>query len=71
MGTELSAGDRVRIKGGPFASFPATVEEVSEDGLLLRVVVEIFGRATPLDLNHSDVVKIPKGEAWPPPSSNN
>ena len=66
---ELKAGDRVRIRGGPFASFPATVESVSEEGLLLRVVVEILGRATPLDLQHWEVEKL-KGGATPLSSDN-
>jgi transcriptional antiterminator NusG len=66
---ELKVGDSVRVKTGAFASFPATVEEVSDDGLLVKVVVEILGRATPLDLQYWEVEKIkPPG---PPPSSNN
>jgi transcriptional antiterminator NusG len=67
---ELKAGDRVRIKRGPFANFPATVESVSEEGLLLTVVVEIFSRSTPLDLQYWEVERI-KGGPPPPLSSNN
>jgi transcriptional antiterminator NusG len=55
---EIKAGDTVRIKTGPFASFPARVEDVSEDGLLLRASVEVFGRATPLELRRGEVEKI-------------
>ena len=55
---KLKAGDTVRIKSGPFASFPAKVESVSEDGLLLTASVEVFGRATPLELMFCDVEKI-------------
>jgi transcriptional antiterminator NusG len=55
---KLKAGDTVRIKSGPFASFPATVEWASEDGLLLTASVEVFGRATPLELMFCDVEKI-------------
>jgi len=69
MDDELKAGDRVRIKSGPLAHFPATVESVSEEGLLVRVVVEVFGRATPLDLQYWEVKKI--GREPPPLSSNN
>jgi transcriptional antiterminator NusG len=69
MDTELKPGDRVRIKSGPLASFPGTVESVSEEGLLVRVVVEIFGRATPLDLQYCDVEKF-EGPL-PPLSSDN
>ena len=70
MDAELKAGDRVRIKRGVFAHFPATVESVSEEGLLLTVVVEVFGRATPLELQYWEVEKI-GGDAPPPLSSNN
>ena len=69
MERKLEAGDRVRIKRGTFAHFPATVEGVSEDGLLLRVVVEIMGRPTPLDLQYWEVEKI-ESDA-PPLSSDN
>ena len=67
--TGLKPGDQVRIKSGPFASFPGTVESVSEGGLFVRVVVEVFGRATPLELQYSDVEKF-EGRL-PPLSSNN
>jgi transcriptional antiterminator NusG len=55
---KLKAGDTVRIKSGVFASFPAKVEGVSEDGLLLRASVEVFGRATPLELQFWEVEKV-------------
>jgi transcriptional antiterminator NusG len=69
MERELEAGDRVRIRRGAFAHFPATVESVSDDGLLVRVVVEILGRATPLDLQYWEVEKIKR--VRPPLSSDN
>ncbi|HWW73861.1 MAG TPA: KOW motif-containing protein [Pyrinomonadaceae bacterium] len=62
---KLKAGDTVRIRSGPFASFPATVDRVSEEGLLLTASVEVFGRATPLELMSCDVEKIE------PPEPNN
>jgi transcription termination/antitermination protein NusG len=58
MEKEFKEGDHVRIKSGPLASFPGRVESVSDEGLLLTVVVEIFGRETPLDLMFCDVEKI-------------
>lgn len=71
METGFKAGDRVRIKAGPLASFPGTVESVSGEGLLLRVVVEIFGRATPLDLQYWEAEKIaPPDERGPLYSDN-
>jgi transcriptional antiterminator NusG len=71
METEFKVGDHVRIKSGPFASFPGRVESVSGEGLLLRVVVEVFGRATPLDLLFSDVEKIAPPDEGGPLYSNN
>jgi transcription termination/antitermination protein NusG len=71
METEFKAGDHVRIKSGPFASFPGRVESVSGEGLLLRVVVEIFGRATPLDLMFCDVEKIEPPDERGPLYTNN
>jgi transcriptional antiterminator NusG len=71
MGTRFKAGDHVRIKSGPLASFPGRVENVSDDGLLLRVVVEIFGRATPVDLQHCDVERIKPPDDRGPFYSNN
>ncbi len=62
---KLKAGDTVRIKSGALASFPAEVEGVSEDGLLLRVSVKVFGRATPVELQSCDVEKIEP----PPPGT--
>lgn len=70
METEFKAGDRVRIKSGGFASFPGRVESISDDGLL-RVVVEIFGRATPLELQPQDVEKIGPPDDRGPFYSNN
>ena len=71
METEFKAGDHVRIKSGPLASFPGRVESVSGEGLLLRVVVEVFGRATPLELLYSDVEKTAPPDERGPLYSNN
>lgn len=51
-------GETVRIKSGPFASFTGKVEEVSKEKLTLKVVVTIFGRSTPVELNFLDVEKV-------------
>ena len=71
MEAEFKAGDHVRIKSGGFASFPGRVESVSGEGLLLTVVVEIFGRATPLDLQFCDVEKTGPPDERGPLYSNN
>ena len=51
-------GDKVKITDGPFASFNGTVEEVNAEKNKLRVNVEIFGRATPVEVDLLQVEKI-------------
>ena len=50
-------GDTVRVIDGPFANFSATVEEVKPDKQKVRVLVSIFGRATPVELDFAQVEK--------------
>jgi transcription termination/antitermination protein NusG len=51
-------GDQVRINEGPFTSFNGTVDEVNLDRNTLKVMVTIFGRATPVELDFLQVEKL-------------
>lgn len=51
-------GDEVRVIDGPFTNFTGTVEDVRPDKGKIRVLVSIFGRATPVELEFVQVTKV-------------
>lgn len=54
----FAVGDQVKIIDGPFATFSGSIEEVSDEKERLRVNVQIFSRATPVEVNVLQVEKI-------------
>jgi transcriptional antiterminator NusG len=55
---EFEIGETVRVKEGPFADFSGEVIEINEDQLKVKVLVNIFGRETPVELEYSQVAKL-------------
>ena len=51
-------GDNVQVIDGPFVNFTGTIEEVNLERGKLRVIVSVFGRDTPVELNFEQVQKI-------------
>ncbi len=57
-GFEYEMGESVRVREGPFADFSGTIAEINEDQLKLKVLVNIFGRETPVELDFAQVAKL-------------
>jgi transcriptional antiterminator NusG len=55
---EFEKGENVKITDGPFKDFNGAVEEINTDRSTLRVMVTIFGRATPVELDFYQVEKV-------------
>ena len=55
---EYQVGESVRVKEGPFADFSGQVVDINADHLKLKVLVNIFGRETPVELDFGQVSKL-------------
>jgi transcriptional antiterminator NusG len=54
----FDSGDEVRVIDGPFTNFNGTVEEVNQEKGKIKVLVSIFGRSTPVELDFVQVTKL-------------
>jgi transcriptional antiterminator NusG len=56
--TKFSVGEAVKITDGPFANFLGTIHEMDEDKGKVKVLVSIFGRETPVELDFLQITKV-------------
>ncbi len=56
--TDFEVGQPIKVTTGPFANFDGTISEINLDQGKLKVLVSIFGRQTPVELNFNQVSKI-------------
>jgi transcriptional antiterminator NusG len=54
---KFEGGENVRVTSGPFANFQGVVDEVRPDKEKVRVMVQVFGRATPVELDYTQLEK--------------
>jgi transcriptional antiterminator NusG len=55
---DFTVGESVTVMDGPFATLPATINEINAESQRLKVLVSIFGRETPVELSFNQVSKI-------------
>jgi len=58
INVEFQKGDQVKIKEGAFENFEGVVDSIDQDRGLVKVIVTIFGRSTPLDIEYWQVEKV-------------
>ena len=54
---DFAIGDSVKVVDGPFNNFDGIIEEVNEEKKKLKIMIKIFGRKTPVELNYMQVEK--------------
>ena len=55
---DFSTGDRVKVTDGPFTGFSGLIDKINEEKSKLRLMISIFGRSTPVELEFHQVEKI-------------
>jgi transcription termination/antitermination protein NusG len=55
---DFELGESVRVREGPFADFSGAIAEIDEDRLKVKVLVNIFGRETPVELEFNQIAKL-------------
>jgi transcriptional antiterminator NusG len=55
---KFEKGEKVKITEGPFATFEGSIDDVNEDKETVKVMVTIFGRSTPVELEFGQVEKV-------------
>ena len=55
---DFELGESVRVREGPFADFSGAIAEIDEDRLKVKVLVNIFGRETPVELDFNQIAKL-------------
>ncbi len=55
---EFKKGDAIKIREGAFENFEGTVDSIDQERGLVRVIVTIFGRSTPLDIEYWQIEKM-------------
>jgi transcriptional antiterminator NusG len=55
---EFEISETVRVKEGPFSDFSGQIVEINEDQLKVKVLVNIFGRETPVELEFGQIAKL-------------
>ncbi|MCD6390353.1 MAG: transcription termination/antitermination factor NusG [Desulfobulbaceae bacterium] len=55
---EFKKGDLIKVKGGSFEGYEGEVDEIDSEKGTVRIIVTIFGRATPLDIEYWQVEKV-------------